>query len=99
MFRNIFALLNSLYRYRYRYRGIGTEKEHVHFLIQSLPTYSSTNIIQTIKSITFREIFIRHPEVRHQLLGGEFWRKGFYVNTVGRHGDESTIQKYVRLQG
>ena len=29
-------------------------------------------------------------------LDGEFWAKGYYVNTVGRHGNENTIQAYVK---
>ena len=32
-------------------------------------------------------------------MGWRIWTKGFYVNTVGRHGDENTIQKYVKEQG
>jgi len=55
-------------------------------------------IIRTVKSITAREIFKLHPEVKQQLWGGEFWTKGYYVNTVGRHGDENTIQHYVKSQ-
>jgi len=31
---------------------IGVEKDHVHFLVQSVPTYSPKKVIQTIKSIT-----------------------------------------------
>src|SRR5665648_830387 len=69
---------------------IGTVKDHVHFLIQSIPMYSPTRIIQTIKSITAKEIFRLHPEVKKKLWGGEFWTKGFYVSTVGLHGDENT---------
>lgn len=78
---------------------IGTDKDHVHFLVQSIPMYSPTRIIQTIKSITAKEIFRLHPEVKKKLWGGEFWTKGFYVSTVGRHGDENTIQEYVKKQG
>ena len=78
---------------------IGTDKDHVHFLIQSLPMLSPTRIIQTIKSITAKEIFRLHPEVKIKLWGGEFWTKGFYVNTVGRQGNEDTIQEYVKQQG
>lgn len=78
---------------------IGTDKDHVHFLVQSIPIYSPTRIIQTIKSITAKEIFRLHPEVKKKLWGGEFWTKGFYVSTVGRHGDENTIQEYVKNQG
>ena len=78
---------------------IGTDKDHVHFLIQSVPILSPTRIIQTIKSITAKEIFRLHPEVKIKLWGGEFWTKGFYVNTVGRQGNEDTIQEYVKQQG
>ena len=60
---------------------------------------SPTKIIRIVKSITAKEIFRRHPEVKQKLWGGEFWSKGFYVNTVGKHGDETTIQAYVKSQG
>ncbi len=78
---------------------IGADQDHVHFLIQSVPMESPTKIIRTVKSITAKEIFKRHPEVKKKLWGGEFWSKGFYVNTVGKHGDENTIQNYVKSQG
>ena len=86
-------------RYEIEFIEIGTDKDHVHFLIQSIPMMSPSKIIQLIKSITAKEIFQLHPEVKQQLWGGEFWTKGYYVNTVGRHGDENTIQAYVQLQG
>ena len=86
-------------RYEITFIEIGTDKDHVHFLIQSIPMMSPTRIIQTVKSITAKEIFKLHPEVKTKLWGGEFWTKGYYVNTVGRHGDETTIQAYVKAQG
>ena len=91
--------LEISYRYEIDFIEIGTDKDHVHFLIQSVPMYSSTKIIQVVKSITAKEIFKKHPEVKKQLWGGEFWTKGFYVNTVGKHGNESTIREYVQRQG
>lgn len=60
---------------------------------------SPTRIIQAVKSITANEIFKLHPKIKEKLWGGEFWTKGFYLNTVGRHGDENTIQAYVKAQG
>jgi REP element-mobilizing transposase RayT len=78
---------------------IGVDKDHVHFLIQSVPTKSPTQILTTVKSLTAREIFKRHPEVKEQLWGGEFWTDGYFVNTVSKFGDESSISKYVRDQG
>ena len=86
-------------RYEIEFIEIGTDKDHVHFLIQSIPMNSPSKIIQVVKSITAKEIFRLHPEVKQQLWGGEFWTKGYYVNTVGRHGDENTIQAYVKSQG
>jgi REP element-mobilizing transposase RayT len=86
-------------RYEIEFIEIGTDKDHVHFLIQSIPMNSPSRIIQTVKNITAKEIFRLHPEVKDQLWGGEFWIKGYSVNTVGRHGDENTIQAYVQSQG
>ena len=86
-------------RYEIEFIEIGTDKDHVHFLIQSIPTMSPSKIIKAVKSITAKEIFKLHPEVKEHLWGGEFWTKGYYVNTVGRHGDENTIQAYVKSQG
>ncbi|HKJ40705.1 MAG TPA: IS200/IS605 family transposase, partial [Sunxiuqinia sp.] len=82
-------------RYQVHFIAIGTDKDHVHFLLQSVPPYSCTKIITIIKSITAKEVFSIHPEVKKQLWGGEFWTDGYFVNTVSRFGDEATISKYV----
>ena len=37
-------------RYEMHFLEIGTDKDHVHFLVQSVPTYSPTKIVRTIKS-------------------------------------------------
>jgi REP element-mobilizing transposase RayT len=86
-------------RYEIKFFEIGAEKDHVHFLVQSVPIYSPAKIVQTIKSITAKKIFESHPEVKKVLWGGEFWTRGYYVGTVGEHGDEQVIWRYVRNQG
>lgn len=86
-------------RYEINFLEIGTDKDHVHFLIQSVPSNSPTKLVTTIKSITAKEIFKRVPEVKKQLWGGEFWGKGFFINTVGQHGTEQMIANYVKGQG
>ena len=86
-------------RYEIKFLEIGADNDHVHFLIQSVPTYSAKKIIQTVKSITAREIFERAPEVKKKLWGGELWTDGYYVSTVGRKGNEETIRRYVQEQG
>ena len=86
-------------RYEVVFMEIGTDKDHVHFLVQSVPTYSTTKIVTMIKSITAREIFKKHPEVKKKLWGGEFWTDGYFVNTVSKFGNENSITQYVRDQG
>jgi putative transposase len=86
-------------RYQIEFLEIGTDKDHVHFLVQSVPTYSPTKIITTIKSLTAREVFARVPSVKKQLWGGEFWTDGYYVGTVGQHTTEEVIKEYVKQQG
>lgn len=86
-------------RYEIIFLEIGTDKDHVHFLVQSVPKYSPTKIITMIKSITAREIFSKHPEVKKKLWGGEFWSDGYFVSSVGKHGNETVISNYVKGQG
>ena len=86
-------------RYQMKFIEIGTDKDHVHFLVQSVPTYSVTKIVTMIKSLTAREIFKRCPQVKKKLWGGEFWTDGYFASTVGKHGDEGMIAKYVKNQG
>ena len=86
-------------RYQIKFLEIGTDKDHVHFLVQSVPTYNVTKIVMMIKSLTAREVFRRCPQVKKKLWGGEFWSDGYYASTVGKHGDEGKIANYVKNQG
>jgi len=85
--------------YEMKFLEIGTDKDHVHFLVQSVPTYSVKKVVQTIKSITAREVFRLCLEAKKKLWGGEFWSDGYFSSTVGKHGDEVMIGKYVKGQG
>ena len=78
---------------------IGVDKDHVHFLIQSTPNHSPSEIIKKIKSITARQIFLEHPEVKKWLWGGQFWTDGYFVSTVGKNTNEDVIKNYVKNQG
>ncbi len=86
-------------RYEIHFLEIGSDDDHVHFLIQSVPMMSAKEIANTIKSLTAREIFRIHPEVKSYLWGGNFWTSGYYINTVGQYANEEVIKKYVQGQG
>ena len=86
-------------RYEIHFVEIGYETDHVHFLTQSVPRISVSEIARTIKSITAKQIFQLHPEIEAKLWGGNFWTSGYYVNTVGQYANEEVIKKYVENQG
>ena len=86
-------------RYEIHFLEIGCDDDHVHFLLQSVPMMSPKKIVNTIKSLTAREIFRLHPEVKRFLWGGKLWTSGYYINTVGQYANEEVIKKYVQGQG
>ena len=86
-------------RFEIKFLEIGTDKDHVYFLVQIIPMYSVSKVVKLMKSITAREIFKRCEQVKKQLWGGEFWTDGYFASTVGKHGDETMIANYVKDQG
>ena len=86
-------------KYEIEFIEIGTDSDHVHFLVQGIPRMSPSEIVRVVKSITGREIFRLHPEVKTMLWGGHLWSSGYYISTVGQHGTEEMIKKYVESQG
>jgi len=86
-------------RFEIHFLEIGNDIDHVHFLVQSVPTLPVTRIVTIIKSITAREIFAQHKELKKILWGGNLWTSGFYANTVGQFANEDVIKKYIQNQG
>ena len=86
-------------RYEINFIEIGIARDHVHFLVQSIPMYSPKKIVQVIKSITAREMFKQLPEIKKLLWGGEFWTKGYFISTVGKNVNEDVIVQYVKEHG
>ena len=91
--------LDIALRFEITFLEIGTDGDHVHFLIQSVPAYSPTKIVTTLKSVTAREVFARCPQVKKLLWGGEFWSDGYFIASVGQQESEETVRRYVQQQG
>ena len=85
-------------RYEINFIEIGYESDHVHFLVQSVPNLNVSEITKTIKSITAKQLFEKHPEIKAKLWGGNLWSSGYYANTVGQYGNEEVIRKYIERQ-
>ncbi len=78
---------------------IGTDVNHVHFLIQTTPSYSVSQYVKLIKVKTANIIFKMNPEVKRKLWGGEFWSDGYWIVSVSKNGTEKSIREYVKNQG
>ena len=74
------TIKNTLYEINQRHdietTKVDFDQDHVHIMLQHLPTHSSSSVIKIIKSITAREIFKHYPEVKTMLWGGNFWTQG-----------------------
>ena len=86
-------------RYEMQFLEIGTDDDHIHFLLQGVPTMAVEKIVRIIKSITARMVFQKHPQLKKDLWGGNFWTSGYYANTVGQYGNMEVIKRYVENQG
>jgi putative transposase len=86
-------------RYSMRFETIGFDEDHVHFMLQSVPKYSTSQIFRLVKSITARKLFEKYPDLKKELWGGEFWSDGGYVGTVGEGVNAELIRKYIQNQG
>ena len=51
-------------RHEINFIEIGNDEDHVHFLIQGIPKMPVSRIVQIIKSITARELFLQHKEIK-----------------------------------
>lgn len=86
-------------RYEFELDTLGTDGNHVHLFLGAFPKYSPSRIAEILKSLSAKEIFRIHPEVKDELWGGEFWGDGYYVGTVGHEVTESIVKRYIQEQG
>ena len=70
--------------------------DHVHLFCSFPPRYSIAQVITRFKSLSAREIFREHPQVKRQLWGGEFWEDGYFARTVGDKVTSEVIRQYIR---
>ena len=86
-------------RYFFEFDAIGSDGDHVHLFVGAEPRYSPSKVMQIIKSITARQIFKQHPDIKKQLWGGELWSDGGYIGTIGDGTTYDVIKNYVEKQG
>jgi putative transposase len=86
-------------RYELDIDQIGCDEDHIHILTSFHPKYSIGQFVRLYKSITARHIFLKFPELKKDLWGGELWTDGYYAATVGERGNWAIVERYVKNQG
>ncbi len=67
-------------------------------VVRSEPKISPSHIMQVIKSISVREFFKCHPDIKRRYFwGGKLWTQSYFVETIG-NANEETIREYVQNQ-
>ena len=84
--------------YDYYFYSLGIAPNHVHFFVGAPPKIAPARIAQTVKSITAREMFKKFPDIKKQLWGGQFWKDGYYVGTIGEGQTEAIVLEYLKKQ-
>lgn len=71
--------------------------DHVHLFVSAPPKLSPSVIIQYLKGITGRKLYMRFPELKGKLWKGQLWNHSTYIETIG-DVSEDTIRKYIEHQ-
>ena len=71
-------------------------KDHVHIFTSIRPKYSVGDMMRVFKSVSAKEIFPRHPEVKKELWDEEFWEDKYFIRTVRERVTSEMIKNYIR---
>jgi putative transposase len=86
-------------RYYLFFQAVGTDRNHLHILVEAAPRYSPSKVMQICKSVTAVQLFKRIPELKDVLWGGHFWSEGGHIDTVGDGYDVQEMEEYILNQG
>ena len=84
--------------YEFRIDTMEVMLDHVHIFIEAPPSYSPSELVQVLKSISARELFKKFPKMRELMWSGKIWNEGYYVRSVGDKVTAEIIKKYIEYQ-
>ena len=81
-------------------RYMETDKDYIHYMIETEPTMSISKIVNLMKSYTTYHIWKRYPDYlrKHFWKEHTFWTDGYFVCSVGNVSEEM-LRKYIENQG
>lgn len=93
-------IINLTYKYKFSIECMEVDKDHIHILISSSPTYSPKFIVSIIKQYTTYRLYKEFSsDLRlYFFRSNVFWSKGYFINSIG-NASEDTIRNYINNQG
>ncbi len=87
-------------KHHIKIKEMETDKDHIHYMIETEPTVSVSQIINLMKSYTSYHIWRLHNNYLSKIFWKEktFWTDGYFVCSIG-NVSESTLRKYIQNQG
>ena len=81
-------------------RYMETDKDHIHYMIETEPTMFISKIVNLMKSYTTYHIWKRYPDYlrKHFWKEHTFWTDGYFVCSVENVSEEMP-RKYIENQG
>ena len=70
--------------------------DHIHMLVRIPPKYSVSEIVGYLKGKSSLMIFEKHANLKYKYGNRHFWRRGYYVDTVGKN--TAAIKEYIQNQ-
>ena len=70
--------------------------DHIHMLVSIPPKYSVSEFMGYLKGKSSLMIFDQFANMKYRYGNRQFWCRGYYVDTVGRH--KRAIEEYSRNQ-
>ena len=94
------CMLNIANKYDFIIHEQEIDKDHIHFLIESVPTISPSQICRVLKSESTMQMWKEFPDYLRRVYWKErtLWSDGYFVCTIG-NASEETIRKYIESQG
>jgi len=76
---------------------IECDKDYFHMIFKTKPTLNIPKYLNTIKTITSREIRKKFPQVKKKLWNEMFWSRSYFLTTTGQ-ATLDVLKKYVESQ-
>ncbi len=64
-------LIETAIHYGFKVETLEIVEDHVHALVSATPQHTIPNIVKVLKGVSARKLFLRFPQLKNKLWGGE----------------------------